>query len=365
MGKWRAAAVAAAWLLPLAASAHTNTKAQLWIDISAAGDVNVQLDLEEKDILELFDVDMSSPKEATLLLSSVQEMLPPALRVEGDGTDCGLRVTDAAPRGTRSVRVRLEGRCPTLPGETTVQYGVSGMTSLDVLGLVTLTAPDGVRHVDILSRERNQWTVVTRVPSTMSTIVSFLGEGIAHIGTGWDHLAFLLGLLLSCASLRRVLAMVTAFTVAHSVTLALGAFDVVRLPAEVVEPIIAASIVAVAVMVVVQQRRGKLSHPGADPALDPRSFWLVVAVAFLFGLIHGLGFAGFLAESLQAQGSVWAPLLGFNLGVEAGQMMVVAVLFPVLFGLGRSAVKGPAMLGLGLALATLGSYWTIDRLWGG
>ena len=146
------------------------------------------------------------------------------------------------------------------------------------------------------------------------TFRRFFLLGVGHILTGYDHLAFLLALLLAGGRLRSVAKIVTSFTAAHSVTLALATLNVVNLPPSIAEPMIAASIVYVGLENVLR--------PGA------RRRWLLT---FAFGLIHGFGFATALRElGLGAPGTGAAvPLLSFNLGVECGQLSVVAVVLPL------------------------------------
>jgi len=175
--------------------------------------------------------------------------------------------------------------------------------------------------------------------------------GVEHILTGIDHLLFLLGLLVACRRFRTVAAIVTCFTVAHSVTLALAALGVVTLPSRVVEPLIAATIVLVGVENLI---RGE----------EPRGRWLL---AFGFGLVHGLGFAGALAErGLGAAGtSIVGPLVAFNLGVELGQFAVAAPLVFVLWklrALPAFARRGTKIVSL--VVACIGFVWLLQRLVG-
>ncbi|MEO7798653.1 MAG: HupE/UreJ family protein [Opitutaceae bacterium] len=178
---------------------------------------------------------------------------------------------------------------------------------------------------------------------------AFLKFGIEHILTGYDHLLFLAGLLIACRRLSTMAGIITCFTIAHSITLALAALDVVTLSSRVVEPLIAASIVYVGVENLL--RRGE----------EPKGRW---ALTFGFGLVHGFGFAGVLKGiGLGAGGSsLLAPLFSFNLGVELGQIAVAAVLLPLLFQLRRV----PNFVRYGLPAASslvvlLGSYWLLQR----
>ncbi|MBV9127098.1 MAG: HupE/UreJ family protein [Verrucomicrobia bacterium] len=147
---------------------------------------------------------------------------------------------------------------------------------------------------------------------------AFLKHGIVHILTGYDHLLFVTGLVLAAATLWELFKVVLAFTVAHSITLTLAALDLVRVPERVVEPMIAASIVIVALQNVLAPRR---SHGRAR-----------LAVAFGFGLFHGLGYAGGLLEAMQGMNTTTISLaiVSFSVGVEIGHQIVVIPLFVVL-----------------------------------
>jgi hydrogenase/urease accessory protein HupE len=181
----------------------------------------------------------------------------------------------------------------------------------------------------------------------------FLAWGIRHIFSGYDHIAFLLGLLLATAVVRDVVKIVTSFTVAHSVTLLLSALQVVRLPSRLTESLIALSIVYVAAENIFGQK-SRFRHR-----------WLV---AFGFGLVHGLGFATDLRERLAESGRVVLPVLSFNVGVEVGQLAIVAMALPLL-GLLRNANHAWAgdagstrYLRLGsLPILGLGIFWLVQR----
>jgi hydrogenase/urease accessory protein HupE len=178
---------------------------------------------------------------------------------------------------------------------------------------------------------------------------AFLMLGVEHILTGYDHLLFLFGLLVVCRDLRSVFTVITCFTIAHSITLALSALDIVELPARVVEPLIAASI----------------AYVGFENLLRgdcPKGRWLIT---FSFGLVHGLGFAGALKEFGIGSGrfGVVLPLVGFNLGVEIGQFSVAAVVLPVLWQLRKNPGFVRQWVPLCSAAVTLlGSYWMVERI---
>ena len=185
----------------------------------------------------------------------------------------------------------------------------------------------------------------SRLTPAAGGIVSFVRLGVEHILTGWDHLLFLLALLLRSGGWLALLKVITAFTAAHSVTLALAALDVVTPPERLVEAGIALSIAIVAADNLV-----------ARPVVARR--WLVSGA---FGLIHGFGFSSVLRElGLPAQGLVLS-LLGFNLGVELGQALVVAAALPALWLLRGSRWESRLSRGASAAVLLVGAVLFVDR----
>ncbi|NNF23225.1 MAG: HupE/UreJ family protein [Rhodobacteraceae bacterium] len=184
--------------------------------------------------------------------------------------------------------------------------------------------------------------------SGLSTFATYMKIGYEHIiPKGLDHILFVLGLFFLSLKLRPLLWQVTAFTVAHTVTLALGILGIVTLPASIVEPLIAASIVYVGIENVLSR--------GLTP-------WRP-AVVFGFGLLHGLGFASVLGDIGLDPATFVIGLIGFNVGVELGQLSVIAIAF---FGLAywlrnaswyQSAVANPASI----AISLVGAYWVVER----
>lgn len=178
-----------------------------------------------------------------------------------------------------------------------------------------------------------------------SPIWSFFKLGMHHIATGWDHLMFLLGLVLLSSNLRRLTFTVTAFTVAHSVTLGLAAFGYVHPPGNWVEALIAATIAYVGLVAL----SGRKNNHG--PLL-----------AFSFGLIHGFGFAGALSESLGASNSLrLTGLVSFNLGIEAFQLSLVCLIVPVLQALRRTSIDNAVHTLLASFVFVAGAVWFLLR----
>lgn len=183
----------------------------------------------------------------------------------------------------------------------------------------------------------------------LAVVKKFLLLGIWHIFIGPDHILFIVGLLLMGGKLTRLLTIVTAFTVAHSVTLSLAALDVVNPPARLIEPAIALSIVYV----------------GIDNLMVGKTGWDARAwIAFFFGLIHGFGFAGVLKEfGLPRQALGWS-LFSFNFGVEIGQVCIVAVVASMLAALrNRNKALAERVVVAGSVIVILaGVYWFIQRV---
>ncbi len=175
---------------------------------------------------------------------------------------------------------------------------------------------------------------------------SFFRLGVEHILTGYDHLLFLGALLLRGGRLLSLFKIITAFTVAHSITLALAVFGLVAVPERLVECVIAASIVYVA-----------LENVFLRDA--PSQRWVV---SFLFGLVHGFGFASALSPLHLPPRHLALALLGFNLGVEAGQALVVALLLPILVWMRGLRWERRAVQTASGAVALLGFIWFVERL---
>jgi hydrogenase/urease accessory protein HupE len=180
---------------------------------------------------------------------------------------------------------------------------------------------------------------------------TYIGVGFRHILSGFDHLLFLLALVLLVRGARPIIVTVTAFTIAHSITLALAALDLARPPNAPVEALIAASIVLVAI---------ELAHPESK-TLTHRCPWLI---AFGFGLLHGFGFAGALTEMGLDASSLPPALLGFNLGVELGQLVFVALILGAVVLVTRRRDRPRAVVErlVAYGVGTVAVAWTLERI---
>jgi hydrogenase/urease accessory protein HupE len=182
---------------------------------------------------------------------------------------------------------------------------------------------------------------------------SYTVLGVEHILSGFDHLLFVFALLLVVRGGKRIVATVTAFTIAHSITLVAATLGWVTVPGPPVEAIIALSIVFVAAEVM----RGVKGHPG----LTARAPWVV---AFSFGLLHGFGFAGALAETGLPQTAIPVALLMFNVGVEIGQLMFVATVLVLAASSRKILTTHPvwSVPAAAYAIGTMAAFWTIERI---
>ena len=214
---------------------------------------------------------------------------------------------------------------------------------------VNLYEADTLMLQAILSRDRRQLEYFPGTPQgTMAVARKFVASGIHHILIGPDHLLFLVGLLLLGGSLRQLALVVTAFTLAHSVTLSLAVLDILSPPAWLVEPAIALSIVYV----------------GADNLTVRGGRDMRAWIAFTFGLIHGFGFATVLKEmALPARALGWS-LFSFNLGVELGQLAVVLAVATALAAVrARSEAAGRRLAFAGsIVVIAAGTFWFIERV---
>jgi hydrogenase/urease accessory protein HupE len=234
------------------------------------------------------------------------------------------------------------------------RIGLNGMEATFTDALVRI-APLG-RPVQAARLTPQQTSVVVAtVPDRWEVARNYFVIGVEHILLGWDHLLFVIALVLLLGHLWSVVKAATAFTVAHSITLAgttLGAFGLPQAP---VEALIALSIVFLAVEIAKQDP--------ANPRLSERIPWIV---AFLFGLIHGFGFAGALREIGLPETDVPMALLTFNLGVEAGQLAIVGAMLAGIALARRFTPQAlrPATLIATYGIGTVASFWFIERMLG-
>jgi hypothetical protein len=373
-GTWRSLAHRVALSLVLVAmaggaSAHTQSYGFLTAEIDTNA-VAGRLELAIRDVDAALDLDQDLDGKVTWgeVRSREAELSAALLGQISVGTKAERCTLSSEPvlvdaRGGESyLVVPFRGPCPTFDGLSEVGYRLLFDTDAQHRGLVAVTA-EGVTRTFVARPDRSSATLDFRSGGNAGLFLSFVVHGAHHIWIGYDHVLFLLTLLLGTVLKRRsgiwvptdsfgqalvaAAKVVTAFTIAHSLTLALAAFDVLILPVALTESIIAATITLAAINNVV-------------PIVTAR-LWLV---AFAFGLIHGVGFANVLAElDLPRQGLLSA-LLAFNLGVEFGQLAIVALVLPFLMLAGRRPAYRRIMPALSLAIAAVGVFWFLQRAFG-
>lgn len=229
---------------------------------------------------------------------------------------------------------------------------IEGLSSVPTDVLVRVELRDGTEHSAILRGGESSFTIPEKLTRTQLAI-SYWKLGTVHILEGFDHLLFLLTLLLIVSGVWPLLKTVTAFTLAHSLTLALATLGLVKIPSAPTEAVIALSIVLLAVEAV-RKSTGVFT-------MSERFPWLI---AFTFGLVHGLGFAGALFEIGVPQNEVPLALLMFNIGVETGQVMFVLAVSLILAVLHKFSSKVTSNIEriAPYAIGSIASFWMIERI---
>jgi hydrogenase/urease accessory protein HupE len=264
-----------------------------------------------------------------------------------DGKPCRIARTrlQASRLADERVVLMLDFACPAAPGRLGLTDRLARQFGEHYRTIASVTRPDGTREERVLDKDHDvaEFDFGHAPPSGW---LDFVRLGIAHILSGADHLLFLAALLIGSRSLRRLLLVVTAFTLAHSLSLALGVLGYVDLSPVLVEPLIAASIVWVAL---------------ENLWLGAGSAWRRTALTFAFGLVHGLGFAEGLRELHLERAALVRALLGFNLGVEAGQVLIVLLLAPLLAWAARTRQARRWDRAASTLIALGGAAWLVQR----
>lgn len=354
--------------LHLSAWAHKASDSYLVVNANGTS-VQVQWDIAVRDIDFALGLDPDGNGEITWgeLRARQADMAAWALsrlEITRGGGMCPLQLqqlqVDEHTDGAFAV-LQMTGTCPGSTGPLGLHYRL--LFDLDGLhrGLLSATV-DGGTHTAVLSPTSGTLQFGAEGISRLQQFKQYLVEGVWHIWIGFDHILFLLALLLPAVLIfeaktwrgaehfgqawKEVLWVVTSFTVAHSITLSLAALGLISLPSRLVESAIALSVVLAAAN-------------NVWPLVEGRR-WLV---AFCFGLIHGFGFASVLAELGLPTDALALSLLGFNLGVEAGQMAIVAVFLPIAFALRHTAFyrKG-VFVGGSLLTMVLAGLWLVERV---
>ena len=269
-----------------------------------------------------------------------------------------VRLPEACSPKAQSLRA-IEANAYTERWITVCAGGIEGqMISIDGLpatmtdALARIEYADGSTEVARLTPDAPGF-IVTGAQSTLEVVRTYFILGVDHILSGFDHLLFVFALVLLIPNPWMLAKTITAFTLAHSITLAGASLGYFTLPQKPVEAVIALSIAFVA-SELIKQRPGKKRLSESYP-------WLV---AFAFGLLHGFGFAGALKETGLPQSDVPVALLTFNLGVEAGQLLFVAAVLACFWAVTNlvSTATSAARLAAGFAIGTMAMIWLIERL---
>lgn len=354
----RRLAVLLAWLgldAGLAGAAGAHPAPFSYVDLRLRGDdLEVALVAHAIDLAhELGTVTPEELRHPTVVQGHAERLfalIGSRLAIEADG-----RRLAAEPRGLeplpdrQAVRFTWRMRLGEAPGALEIRcalfpYDPNHQTFLNVYEEERLV------HQAIFDRRR---TAATYFPGTaqgtLAVVRKFLAAGVHHIAIGPDHILFLIGLLLLGGSLGRLVAIVTAFTAAHSITLSLAALEVVTLPSHVVEPAIALSIVYVGADNLLMGTGGRDVRP-----------W----VAFSFGLVHGFGFASVLRDMELPRRALGWSLGAFNVGVELGQLVIVVLVASSVFALRRRSEAAGRRLVVGGSAVVLaaGAYWFVERV---
>ena len=367
------ALLALAALLPLAAWAHKPSDSYLTVRASqGSGTLAIRWDIALRDLDYVLQLDRDGNGELTWgevrpREADINRLAISHLAFTAAGTACPLvsaspMMLDKHSDGTYAV-LSLKAQCAGLNAPIKARYSMLFDVDPSHRGLVQWVAP-GVDTAQALvfGTESAEQVLAMQSSGVWPTLKQYIRDGIIHIWAGYDHILFLLALLLPAVLVRQggawqpaprlggafkeVVKVVTAFTLAHSITLSLASLHIISLPSRLVESLIAASVIFAAL----NNLRG---------TVEGRR-WVM---AFVFGLVHGFGFASVLADLGLPQGALVLALVGFNAGVEVGQLSIVAVFLPLAFWLrGTRFYRVGVLIGGSLLVALLASWWLAQRM---
>jgi hypothetical protein len=353
----------------LAAPVHAHKPSDSYLALSLHGDhLTGQWDIALRDLDYAIGLDADGNGEITWgeVKAKHKEIAAYALArlgIVADGLACPIAVTghliDNHSDGAYAV-LRFAVDCPAVWHVLTIKYKLLFDLDPQHRGLLRLEE-HGLTHTAVFSPDHDTWQLEGHSVALGRQFLEYFRTGVWHIWTGFDHILFLCALLLpamlehrhgrweAVASFRRaffeVLRVVTAFTIAHSITLSLAVLGFITLPSRLIEATIAASVVIAALN-------------NLYPLIEKR-LWIV---AFVFGLVHGLGFANVLTDLALPKPALAVSLVSFNLGVEAGQLAIVATFLPLAYLSRHSWLYPRVALGAGsVSIVTVASVWLIER----
>lgn len=350
------------------AQSHSGSTAYLQATVDSSS-LSLRADYALRDLDDALGVDANDDGRLTwgelqAASPALTAYLAPRLQLSGDGNACPLQPSAALQVTTHAdgpyAVFYFSSHCANAPGEW--QLADSALFEFDANHRTLLRWQRGDESSSTVLTPTRQTAIFSRLHSPIDTLMDYLREGLAHVWSGWDHMLFIAGLFLP-AALRRgargwqpvqhlgpalldAAKLVTAFTIAHAITLCLTALAVVSLPTRWVESLVALSVL----------------FAGLNNLVPLASRRLLFVLAWIFGLIHGTAIAGALLElGLPPSGRLLA-LLGFNIGVEAAQLLLVAIVVPLAFALRHWPGYVTAVLWPGSALISVaGLLWFINR----
>ena len=345
--------------LGAAAHAHQVNLSTARVELRPQREVAAEVALKGSDADRLagthvFDAqnDLVDPAKVAASAAPIAAYVAAHVSVTGaDGTPCPAGAATVAADGD-GVIVRSIFSCRDVSGELVYHSTVLTATDRTARQVVLIGAGENAPQA-LLDDTHTSVTITAAPPPIWTTMQRYLVAGIEHIFLGYDHIAFLIAVVLWARRLWPVIKIVTAFTLAHSVTLSLAALQIVVIPSAIVEPAIAASIVFVAVENFFSRN------------VDGR--W---RVTFAFGLIHGFGFASALSNFGLPANAVVPALAAFNVGVEIGQVAIVSIVVPALLAVDwlfaadrqKPVRAAPLVYALSTVITVLGSYWFVTRV---
>jgi hydrogenase/urease accessory protein HupE len=367
--KWRGALAGLLLALIVAPAAQAHIASNSFVSLTVTGALvtgAIEISIRDAELVAGIDTDQNNQitwGELRSAQPTIVDYVGKHLAISAQGGSCPLRIS------ALKVNQRIDGNYVWLPIAATcpaeihaLELHYSFLDGIDPLhrGLLTLQ-DNGMVQTGVLRPAATVTSFNLLAPTRGREFVQYFQAGVSHILSGIDHLLFLFSLLLPAVLLRKrrrwepvikpgpafknIIKVVTAFTLAHSITLSLAALNVVRLPSRLTESIIAASIVIAAlnnIFPVVTESRAR--------------------IAFAFGLLHGFGFASVLADMGLPQGARVLSLLGFNLGIEAGQLAVVTCVMPIVYALRYANFYRRAVLPwASAAIAVIAFVWLVQR----
>jgi hypothetical protein len=360
----------ALWLIAVAiCPAHAHKPSDSYLTLTAGNRrIDAQWDIALRDLEYAIGLDANDDGRITwgelrARQAAIASYALSRLEIAADDAGCASNVKDYLvdyhTDGAYAV-LRFDVGCPGAPTSLTITYNLFADLDPQHRGILRLDY-EGETRTAIFGPNNPTQRFELGAASAWVQFLTFLREGVWHIWIGFDHILFLIALLLPSVLHREgprwqaqrafrpafwnVVKIVTAFTLAHSITLSLAALEVINLPSRVVESAIAGSIVV-----------GALNN--VYPVVLKR-LWLV---AFTFGLLHGFGFASVLADLGLPRGALLTALVGFNLGVEIGQLAIVVIFVPIAFALrGAWIYKRLVLLGGSLTITMVATIWMAER----